>query len=171
MNLRTTGLGVALFLGLFAVGCFSPPAPNSNSISNGDGNRPTPTPVVSEVKITRPADGDTVALTEVVRGTSQNVPTGQKVWVVIFVYKVSRYYPQNAPADMQANGNWDSVTYFGIPTDSGLRFDVLALTADAAAQQAFNNYLTTAKGSNNYGGLAQLPPSATIQHRITVTRR
>lgn len=170
MNPRTTRLTFALLLGLVAASCFPPPKSNTND--GGNVNQPPPTPPpATEVKITRPADGDTVGQTEVVRGTSRGVPAGQKIWIAVFVHKVGRYYPQNMPADVQANGNWDSVTYFGIPADVGMKFDVLALTAAAAAQQAFDNYLTAARNKNSYPGLEQLPVGSTIQHRITVTRK
>lgn len=172
MNLRRARLTAALFLALAAAGCFPPPEPGADEHANANTNQQTtPTPVVTAVKITYPNDGGVVEQTEVVRGSSQNVPNGQKIWVVIFVHKVGRYYPQNMPADVQASGNWDSVTYFGIPSDKGQKFDLLALTAEGGAQQAFDSYLSTARGSNKYPGLVQLPQGVTIHHRITVTRK
>ena len=111
MKVRTTALTVALLLGLAAAGCFPPPGSDSNNGGNVNQPPPSPTaPPVTEVKITRPADGDAVGMSEVVRGTSQNVPAGQKIWVAVFVQKVSRYYPQDRPADVQTSGNWDSAS-------------------------------------------------------------
>ena len=140
--------------------------------------RPTPTPSVSPtptpatgLKITQPAAGTSVDQTEMVRGTSQRIPGGQLVWVVWFVHKVGRYYPQNNSADIQANGDWASVTYIGVAKDVGLKFDVLAVLVDKEGQGAFNRYLAEARDKNNYPGLERLPNGVTIYDRVSVTRR
>jgi hypothetical protein len=169
MNLRRTRLAAALSLSLVAAGCFNPPPPNSNGGENV--NLAPPTPATTEVKIKSPSDNGTVEQTEVVRGTSQNVPVSQKIWVVIFISKTGRYYPQNDAATVQPSGNWNSVTYFGVPSDKGLKFELLAVTADANAQNDFKTYLTAARDKSTYAGLAQLPAGATEQHRVTVTRK
>ena len=61
-------------------------------------------PKESVVRITYPSDGATVEIREIVRGKSQNVPKEQAIWVVIYPHEVNRYYPQDYPADIQANG-------------------------------------------------------------------
>jgi hypothetical protein len=166
MNLRTTGLGVALFLGLAAAACFSPPED-----SNGNGPTPTPTPV-TEIKITYPVTGGVVNQAgEVVRGTSKDVPAGQKLWVVVFVHEVSRYYPQNNPAKLNADGTWDSPTAFGVAKDSGDKFDALAVTVDARAEAEFRSYLQTARDKNDYPGFELLPDGALTRDTVTVTRK
>jgi hypothetical protein len=165
MNLRTTGLGVTLLLGLVAVACFGPPEPNSN------GNGPTPTPM-TEIKITYPATGGVVNQTgEVVRGMSKNVPAGQKIWVVVFVHEVTRYYPQNNPAKLNADGTWDSPTSFGVAKDTGDKFDALAVTVDAKAEADIRGYLQTARDRNDYPGFEELPAGAVTQDTVTVTRK
>lgn len=132
---------------------------------------PTASPVTTEVKISEPADGATVAQTERVKGTSRNVPDGKVVWIVAFVHAVGRYYPQNYPADVQANGDWSSLAYLGVATDVGLKFDIIAVLADKNIQAAFNNYLKDAKDKQSYPGLDQLPKGTLIYDRITVTRK
>lgn len=134
-----------------------------------NGSTPTPTPT-TEVKIVAPPDRGKVKQTEMVKGTSRNIPSGQIIWVVVFVHKAGQYYPQNQPADVQSDGDWASVTYFGIPSDVGLMFDAIAVLADDASQTAFNNYLTEARDKNNYAGLEKLPVGAKIYSRVTVTR-
>src|SRR2546423_355972 len=113
------------------------------------------------VKITEPAEGGLVESTQMVRGTSRAVPAGQAIWVAVFVQKVGRYYPQNQAADVQPNGGWSSLTYIGIASDVGLKFDLIAVLADREGQAAFNKYLTNARNKSNYAGLEQLPTGAT----------
>jgi len=159
---------IGVFLSVLLAACV--PSHNGNSNSNGNANQPPPPPT-TVAKITQPINGDKIDQKEVVKGTSQKVPSEQKIWVVIFIHKVVRYYPQNNPADIQANGDWASVTYFGIQSDVGLKFDILAVTADKSVQDAFNKYLKEARDKNSYPGLEQLPKEAIIQDRITVVRK
>lgn len=174
MNLRTARLAAALFACVVAAGCFQTPKPNAN----GDGNvgqptpTPTPTPVVTEIKITYPAAGGTVEQAgEVVRGTGRNVPPGQKIWVVVFVHEVGRYYPQNNPAQVNGDGTWVSPTTFGVAKDKGDKFDALAVTVDAKGEAAFRDYLKTARDRNDYAGFEQLPEGALTRDTVTVTRK
>jgi hypothetical protein len=131
------------------------------------------TPSAPALKIIYPAAGNEVEIKEVVTGTSQSIPAEQKIWVVIYNHAVSRYYPQDRPGDVQANGNWASATAFGVPTDKGkkLKFDVLAVTVDKNAEAEFENYLSRARTTNDYAGLVQLPKGANILDRLTVSRK
>lgn len=132
---------------------------------------PSPSPVKTEIKITYPSEGATVQQTESVKGTSQAIPDGHTIWVVVFIPTIGRYYPQNYPASAQPNGNWSSIAYLGVEKDAGLRFEILAVLANHNAQAAFNNYLKDARDKKSYPGLEQLPKEAVIYDRITVTRR
>jgi hypothetical protein len=135
--------------------------------------KPTPSPISAktEVKITYPSEGATVQQTESVKGTSQAIPDGNTIWVVVFVPAVGRYYPQNYPADVQANGNWSSIAHIGVAKDTGLRFDILAVLANSSAQATFNNYLKEARDKSSYPGLEQLVKDVVVHDRITVTRK
>lgn len=108
---------------------------------------------------------------QMVRGTSQAVPDGQAIWVVLFVQKVGRYFPPNQAADVQPNGGWASMTYIGVPSDVGLKFDLIAVLVDKQGQDAFNKYLVNAKNKSDYAGLEQLPNGATVYDRVSVTRK
>lgn len=123
-----------------------------------------------DAAITYPANQARVDQIETVRGTVQGLPAGQVIWVVIFPQEVGRYYPQNWPADLEAGGEWSSITYIGVPSDTGKRFDVLVVLADAEAQNAFNAYLADARDRADWPGLEALPSGAVIYDRITVTR-
>jgi hypothetical protein len=123
-----------------------------------------------EVRITYPIDGTRVTQKEMVKGTSRGVPSTDVIWVLVFVHEVGRYYPQNAVADVQADGCWSSITYFGQAGDASLKFDVLAVLADQDGQDRFGAYLSRARDRTDYPGLARLPDGVKIYDRITVTR-
>ncbi|HEX5760452.1 MAG TPA: hypothetical protein VF121_14790 [Thermoanaerobaculia bacterium] len=129
---------------------------------------PAPT---TKVAITYPVNLARVEQSETVRGTVEGLPSGQVVWVTIFVQEVGRYYPQNRPADIEASGRWSSLVYLGQPADVGKRFDILAAVATTEAQSAFSAYLTDARDRTDFSGLEALPAGALIHDRITVTRK
>lgn len=163
----------ALALCLLFVACDGlPQTPNLNSKSNSNANvQPTPQPSPA-VRIIYPVEGDRVEQTgEEVKGTSQNIPSEKNIWVVIFIPKVGRYYPQNNPIELQPNGNWASPTTFGVAGNKGLKFDVLAVTVDKDARASFDEYLRRAKDRNDYPGWEQLPKGTTIYDRVTVIRK
>lgn len=122
------------------------------------------------VRITYPSDGATVEIREMIKGTSQNIPKEQVIWIVVYPQVIGRYYPQNDPADVQANGDWSSLAFIGIEEDVGKKFDTIAVLADKKAQDAFNDYLVQAKDKKTWPGLGKLPNGAMIHDRITATR-
>jgi len=123
----------------------------------------------TEVGITYPYNNATVEIKEMVEGTSQNIPEGQVIWIIVYPYLVDRYYPYNEPADIQANGEWASLVGIGIKEDAGkkFKFDIIAVLANEEAQDEFNIYFTQAI----WGGIEKLPKGALIYDRVTVTRK
>ena len=134
---------------------------------------PSPTPSVKayEVEITYPYDGATVEIRETVRGTSQKIPEGQAIWIMVYPHVIGRYYPNNDPVGVQANGDWTSLTSIGIEEDVNRKFDIIAVLVDKRAQDAFNAYLKQAKDTQTWPGFERLPEGATIYVRIIVTRK
>jgi len=126
---------------------------------------------VTGVKITSPHDGATVEISEMVRGSSQNIPEGDVIWVVVYPHIVGNYYPQNDPNDIQTNGDWASLVSIGIEEDIGRKFDILAVLLDEAGQDAFSDYLVQAEGKKTWPGLERLPEGTVICDRITVIRK
>jgi hypothetical protein len=114
----------------------------------------------SSLTITHPSNYDYVDLQEIVTGTSQNIDTGQVIWVLIYPHAAGRYYPQDEPADVQANGDWSTLVYFGTAADVGLKFDVIAVLANEEAQTAFNKYLEECIENQSWPGLEELPIGA-----------
>ena len=124
-----------------------------------------------EIKITYPYDGATVEIREIVRGTSQKIPEGQAIWIIVYPHLVDRYYPQNNSADVQANGDWTSNTSISIEEDVNRKFDIIAVLADKRAQDAFEAYIKQAKDTKTWPGLGKLIEGTTIYDRITVMRK
>lgn len=125
----------------------------------------------TEVRITYPTQRDSVELREMVRGTSQKVPDGQAIWVLVFPHVAGTYYPQNAPADIQAGGDWTSLAFIGTDMDTDNKFDIIVALADEMAQGELNAYLAQYKDKSPAPGLTRIPNGTTEYHRITVTRK
>ena len=104
------------------------------------------------------SDGVVVSTFEQVTGTSKNIPTDSKVWVVIRVG--SRYYPQPEPR-VDNNGNWKCDVHFGGENDGGLPFDIIVIVANKDAQKALTDT----------DSFTVFPPEGAIEYaRITVYR-
>ncbi len=125
----------------------------------------------SEIKITNIAEGDSVVVDVMVKGTSKNIPNDQKIWLVVYSHPVKRFYPQDNPADMQVNGNWSSRCYVGIDEDVGERFDLIAILAGNDVQRLFNEYVKEAEAEEAWLGLEAIPDCAEVHQRITVFRK
>lgn len=165
---------------LILTACFPTPTPTpapsgtpipTNTLVPTGTPPPTQTPTVVTLQISQPIEGAKINQTETVKGNSQNIPAGSVIWIVVFLPSTGRYYPQNFPADVQANGDWTSLCYIGQANDSGLKAEFIVVLADKSAQDAFNAYLQDAKDKNDYSGLERLPAGATIYQRISVTRK
>lgn len=125
----------------------------------------------TKVEITYPNNGVSAEVREMVRGTSQKIPKGQAIWIVVYPHIAGRYHPQNDPADIQANGDWASLTFIGIENDVGNKFDIIVVLADKNTQDTFKAYLTQSNDKKVWLGLEKLPEGATVYNRITVTRK
>jgi hypothetical protein len=132
---------------------------------------PTYTPVVVQIEIRSPLDGEKVDKMTTVEGTSQNVPDGLVIWVVVFLPAVQRYYPMNDPAVILVNGDWKSQAYIGQDNDSGMKADIYAVLANRDAQDAFRTYLTNAINLQDYSGMPGFPEGSQVFGNISVTRR
>lgn len=160
MKRWSTPIVIGVILSLLLAACLPPPDPT-----------PTPTAPVTEVKIDQPTEGAKIETIATIKGTSQMLPDESVIWAVVFLPATGRYYPQNYPADVQANGNWAAVINVGQEGESGLQADILAVVADASAQDIFNTYLTDARDKKDFPGLERLPDGALIYHRISVVRQ
>jgi hypothetical protein len=128
-------------------------------------------PADTTITITKPIEGSRVDQFTTIAGSSQALPANSVIWVVVYIPSTGRYYPQNVPADVQANGEWASIAYIGQENDGGLAADVIVVTADKSTQDAFYAYLADARDKSDYPGLEKIPSGAVIYDRISISRR
>jgi hypothetical protein len=125
----------------------------------------------TRVGIAYPKAESQVSQAEAVSGRSHAVPPQSAIWVVVLVPEVNRYYPQNEPAVVGANGDWTSATHLGVEGDAGKKFAVLAVVANRDAQGAFRAYLADALKTQRYGGMERIPAGAQTYDQVNVVRR
>lgn len=128
--------------------------------------------ITPSINITYPLNGSNVDPQITVEGTSNYIPTDQVIWIVVYVPKVSLYYPMTTPVNMQQDGSWSSFTTLGGPEDTGDRFDIIAIGANQMAQNEINIYISNATSSPDgiYPGIASLPVGTKEYSRVIVTR-
>jgi hypothetical protein len=152
------------------------PRPHLLPIGTGPSSSPAVSPPPSgpvQVQVTVPARQTPpakVVQAVVVRGTVQNLPAGQQIWVFTQNPGSSRFNPQSQAAVISPAGGWTSQTFVGSSGDAGKQFQILAVTADAAAVNTITGYLASARQSGNYPGLAKIPAGATVYDKVPVIR-
>src|SRR6266511_2569517 len=106
------------------------------------------------------------------RGTPSHFQGGREIWVVVVVRGIGKFYPQDGPVTIAADGDWTSLpVFFGDNRDAGRRFDALAVIATADAGGAFGRYLERGRLTGRYPGITRLPAGARVYDRVTVVRR
>jgi hypothetical protein len=181
---RVVSAGIALLVAggvaasLVLAGCTgaAPPSPAPST-----GTRIPASPVASpppggpaQVQITVPGRQTppaTVAQAILVRGTVQNLPAGQKIWVLTQNPGGSALNPQPQAAVINSAGSWTSQTFVGSGGDAGKQFQILAVTADTAAVNTITGYLDRARQTGNYPGLPTIPAGARQYDKVPVTRQ
>ncbi|MGZ4846791.1 MAG: hypothetical protein ACXV3D_02800 [Halobacteriota archaeon] len=124
----------------------------------------------STVEIDAPSNNAQVVSNTSVAGTSKQVSSAQKLWLIIYDYDVDRYYPQTGPLAIQSNGSWSGTAYLGTHnTGVGERFDIIAVLADQNAHNAFEQYQASSRQANSYLGMTSLPTGIT-KDQVTVTK-
>ncbi len=117
--------------------------------------------------ITAPYNDQVVNLRQQVTGTYRQEPNGQTLWVFVAPFRTPYYFPQRAPATLQANHTWSSLAFVGSPENTGQLFDIDLVLVDAQGRQAVDRYLAT----NDPNGLNGLPEGAVIVDKVTVWRK
>jgi hypothetical protein len=112
----------------------------------------------------------------VVRGTYENVPDGNDIWVMVYPNAL-RYYPQSDDAAVplkveKKDGKWSIQIYLGTPTSGREVFDVVVVLADPAASKVIADTIKQWVQDNRFPGLApdQLPAGIRELQAITIQR-
>lgn len=141
------------------------------------------------VAISSPADGAHVAQRVDIEGTAKNLlgcpwlgrifsllggpdttkDGGRRLWLLIYSYTASKYFPINKPTDIRPNGRWkEAAVVVGTSRDKGKYFDVIAGLADLRFQAA----VARAMAKSAYRGFKTLPDGSYLQYdKITVIRQ
>ena len=124
-----------------------------------------------EVTMTYPSTDSHVGVTEILQGTSQNVPDEKAIWILVFIPQLDRYYPMLNTPLVQSNGDWTCFTTIGGPNDNGT-FGIILVLANKPAQDALNNYNKDSAENSFYPGILtkDLPAGLTTYQRVNVTR-
>ena len=123
-----------------------------------------------KVRITAPLDLQHVNIPVMVKGTYQDLPQGQEIWILIYPSDVGKYYPQNH-VEYLDDSRWISSASIGLDWDKGKTFYIYAVLADEQAQRVLNDYIEQAKNANDSPGMADLAKGARICYAVTVTRK
>jgi len=128
-------------------------------------------PSKPEIAIANLKDSDSVEQTTILEGTYKNISKNEKIWVFINSLEVNRYYPQNTFAELDANGNWSSLAYFGQERDTGKKFKIIIVLVNEDAIIQILNYLKDAVNKNDYSGMEKIPENAVIYVQKIVIRK
>ena len=129
-------------------------------------------PPPTEISISYPTNGSTVSKLITVQGTSQSIPTSQAIWAIVYIPKISLYYPMPAAAVVDQTGAWTTPVTLGGQNDTGLEYDIIMVLANQAGQDALKAYNTNSEltSPGNYPGLGQYPAGLTEYSRVVVIR-
>jgi hypothetical protein len=128
------------------------------------------------VVITHPSYGGEVGAAATISGTWTNT-NNNTVWIVVYDYNASRYYPEAPEVSLNGGGTllapptgtWVYHAYFN-STEVGKNFEVRAITADASATAALENYARVSSAKGSWNGMQSLPNGATTMDYIIVKR-
>jgi hypothetical protein len=143
----------------------------SNPVTSAASNAVTIT--VTTVTISFPIGGSSVSQLLTAQGTTQNIPSGQVIWAVVYVPSIALYYPMPIAAVVQqTSGSWQTQVTVGGPNDTGLQFDIIMVVANQAGQASLVAYNQDAERNHpgNYPGIPQLPAGLVECSKVTVTR-
>jgi PGF-pre-PGF domain-containing protein len=129
-----------------------------------------PTDDITSINITHPFDNSIVLMKEKVTGTSQNIPNGQKLWILVYPHNAYKYYPQHGSVAIENNGDWSIDIEIGTQVNVGEKFDIIAVLANQSAQNEFINYINTGINTKQWPGMPSIPNGAVEYAKVTVTR-
>jgi hypothetical protein len=123
------------------------------------------------VQITSPSDQAVIDdQPQPVAGIAINLSEHASLWILVYSWDSKTYCPQQR-VDIATNGRWTAPMRIGLTYDSGgKKFDLIAVVADRAATESFDNYIREEATSETYPGM-KLPNGAQILDRITLIRR
>jgi hypothetical protein len=124
-----------------------------------------------QVTIDAPSDNATVPIPVTVKGTYKNLPSGQKIYVLVFPTDTGRFYPQRTSVKEEPDSTWSCDVLIGLERDAGRVFFLYAVLADKEAQNRLNMYISQDKEVGDSPGLKEVPKGAQICSFVRVFRK
>jgi hypothetical protein len=143
----------------------STPSPTTSPPTSGP--VPTPSPTQTLINIITPANNAPANMYEWVSGTSQNIPAGQHLWIIV---QVDGLYFAHEVLSIDANGRWAHDTQIGQDDEGGKRFEVMAVLVDSKVHDALCIWRDK-QNTVQPDDLKNLPVGIEIYDTVTVTRR
>ena len=131
------------------------------------------TPAAITLKVTYPLLGSFASTTVQVQGYSQNIPAGEKIWVVVYdtANNNNKFYPNKNPSTVYANGDWQDSANLGGANDVNYTFLICAALVNKEGQDKINNYWqSNANQPNTNPGWTSLPDEIKIYALTAVIR-
>jgi hypothetical protein len=122
------------------------------------------------IKITSPEKNAKVSANEMIEGTSQNIPEGNRFWIAVYPRSVNRYYFQDFSPNFMPNGDWSNNAVIGDRMSSGQKFDIYVVLADGEANKLIENHLAECRARQSWPGLEKLPEGTTLFDKVMVIR-
>lgn len=139
---------------------------------------PTPTPqppTPGAITLTSLTDGQSVPCENLAKGTYP-LDLKDRIWPVVYIG--GRFHPQDdgGKAPPMVNGNWYATVRFGDCTkppeyDRGKTFQLIIVTANDAANKAFEDYIAKGQATGTWPGMVSPPEGAKEHLRIVVIRQ
>jgi len=160
---------ITLVILIFSVslGCSDTNGANNTADPAVSNETPVPNSTEPEPQITIDYPLGTANIEEVANGTAKNIPSGQKLWILVYPHKAQKFYPQGE-ANIK-NEKWTLAIRLGNPENTTEQFDIVAVLANQAAQDELNDYKKN-NSVNKGPWMWQLPNGAIEYNRTTVTR-
>jgi hypothetical protein len=126
--------------------------------------------------ITHPAYGDSVGTAATISGTWTNTKN-DTVWIVVYDYNASRYYPEGPSVALSGGGSlfspptgtWIYHAYFN-STEIGKNFEMRVIAANDSATAALKDYTRVSSEKGSWPGLPSLPDGANTMDYVIVKR-
>lgn len=107
----------------------------------------------AEIKITNPpADNFEVGMEMNVKGTANNIPAGNYVWVLVHRIKGFKtvWWPQGEAEVDPKTKTWEVGVHFGNEKDIGNDFDIAVITVNETEHHRLEDYRKKAMESGNW---------------------
>lgn len=121
--------------------------------------------------ILEPTEMDTVEQHTLVRGTFQNLPDDQQIWLLVAPRDKAEYYAQPEPVLLPDEQAWSAQVVIGGPDSTDEAYDLYAVLADDAGSAILREHMTHPERTELGAPLTVLPAGVRIYEHFPVVRQ